>query len=335
MAGHAGLVLGESGDLFPHGESGIKVGVLELDGIGWGFEETTENISAQVDTAVDGGGLLVVGKGGEDVGVGEEAGPLSVGGWEKLEGAIFGRGGSVEFSEAGVKVDVFGGEQAAVVGGLGPDDIIDEKVQRGSQVGDDVFIESGEGFRVFVEVFFFGKGEPVVEKGIELGSRTGVAKHAPTFVLDLLWSDEVSFLDELLETFVGDGIPEGAGEMGGCGVLIVIALFVPFERRIEEGGRGQSEHEGALGGGLVVASGLGEDGIDVGLVLFRGEGAGEGAAGEVGAELFELFGTVRLVGFSAGEFIDVIEDEHGGLDGGIGDGFTPGFGNGGATFVAH
>lgn len=198
-----------------------------------------------------------------------------------------------------------------------------------------MFIESGEGFRVFVEVFFFGKGEPVVEKSIELGSRTGVAEHAPTFVLDLLWSDELSCLDELLETFVGDGIPEGAGEMGGGGVLIVIAFFVPFERRIEEGGRGQNEHERALGGGLVVASGLGENGIDVGLALFRGEGAGEGAAGEVGAELFELFGTVRLVGFSAGEFVDVIEDEHGGLDGGIGDGFTPGFGNGGATFVAH
>ena len=66
MAGHAVFILREVGDFFAHREVGLKVGVLEFNGIGRGLKEAPEDVAAEIDTAMDGGGLFVVGKGGEN-----------------------------------------------------------------------------------------------------------------------------------------------------------------------------------------------------------------------------------------------------------------------------
>jgi hypothetical protein len=157
MAGHAVFILREVGDFFAHREVGLKVGVLEFNGIGRGLKEAPEDVAAEIDTAMDGGGLFVVGKGGENVGVGEESSPLFVRSGEEFEGVRFGSWSAVEFGETRVEIDLLLGEEAAVVGLLRPDDTGDKEIERSPEVGDDFFIESGKKLGILVEVFFFGE----------------------------------------------------------------------------------------------------------------------------------------------------------------------------------
>lgn len=60
VAGHAVFVLGQFGDLLPHGEVWLEVRVLELDGLRWRLKEAAEDIATQVDSAMDGRSLVVV-----------------------------------------------------------------------------------------------------------------------------------------------------------------------------------------------------------------------------------------------------------------------------------
>ena len=61
----------------------------------------------------------------------------------------------------------------AVVGLFGPDNLFDEKSQRGAEVGDDILIETGEGFEVFAEVIFFGEVEPGEEEAVSFSFERG------------------------------------------------------------------------------------------------------------------------------------------------------------------
>ena len=54
VALHAGILLGQFGHLFAHGEGGIELFVLERDGFRWRLEQTAENVAAQEDSAVNG-----------------------------------------------------------------------------------------------------------------------------------------------------------------------------------------------------------------------------------------------------------------------------------------
>ena len=154
-------------------------------------------------------------------------------------------------------------------------------------------------------------------------------------VLELFFIVEVIAADGFSKLFIGNGIPDGKGEVGGGGVFVGLAFFVSIKGRVKKVGRGEGEHERALGGGLVVVSGRCEYLVDIGLALGGREGAVEGTGGEVIAEFLELFATVRLVGFGAGEFVDVIKNESRGFDGGVGHGSIPSFRNGGAALVSE
>ncbi len=129
VAGHAAFVFRQMSDLFAHREVRLKVSVFELDGI-WGrFQEAAKDVSAKVDAAMDGRGLLMVGESGEDVGVGEKAGAFAVGSGKGFKGSRFGFLGAVEFCEAMVEEDVLLGEESSVVGAIGPDDAIDKEIK--------------------------------------------------------------------------------------------------------------------------------------------------------------------------------------------------------------
>ena len=113
VAGHAAGVLGDLGDFFAHREMGLEVGVLEFDGVWRWLEETPEDVSTEVDPTVDGGGLLVVGKSGEDIGMGEEARAVFVG-RDILEAPLWVLG-AIEFGEAFVDGKLSREEELTVV----------------------------------------------------------------------------------------------------------------------------------------------------------------------------------------------------------------------------
>ncbi len=114
MAGHAGAVAGEFGDFFPHGEAGFEVAFFEGDGDGRVFEGHADDVAGEEDAAMDGRGGAGGGEGGEEVGVGDDAGALfgvEADPLEVLRFDLF----AVEFGEAGVEVEVVGLEELAVV----------------------------------------------------------------------------------------------------------------------------------------------------------------------------------------------------------------------------
>ncbi len=96
--------------------------------------------------------------------MGEESGALFVGSRKWFEIAGFGEGSTIESGKAGIEVDFIFGEEASVVGVLGPDHAVDEEIERGPQIGDDFLVETGKKFGVFIEIFFLRKIEPVMEE---------------------------------------------------------------------------------------------------------------------------------------------------------------------------
>lgn len=129
VAVHAALVFGEMSDFFAHREVWLEVAIFEFDGVGGRFEETTEDVSAEGDAAMDGRSLAMVGKGGEEVGVSEEPRAWSVGWNEGDEIGRVGGLGLVEGGESRVEVKAVVIEKLAVVGFFGPDDFVEEEVE--------------------------------------------------------------------------------------------------------------------------------------------------------------------------------------------------------------
>ena len=210
VAGHAAAVLGDFGDFLPHGEIGLEIGVFELDGIRRRLEEAAEDVAAQINAAMDGRGLFVVGERGEHVRMRKKSGTMLVG--RDIGEAPLGCFFPVKLSEAFVDGELAGEEELAVVGLFGPDDLFDEKSQRGAEVGDDVFVEAGEGFEIFAEVVFFSEVEPGEEEAVELLLGARVIEHLIDALIDLVFVSQVTIAGSIEESAVWNGIPEGESE---------------------------------------------------------------------------------------------------------------------------
>lgn len=126
VTGHAAFVLGDLSHFFPHGEIGFEVGVLKLDGIWRWLEKPAQNISAQVNSPVDGRSLFVIRKSGEDERMSEESRAGFVRSGKRLEAVVLRFLRPVKFGKPRIEKDPLFGEEAAVVGLLGPNNVINK-----------------------------------------------------------------------------------------------------------------------------------------------------------------------------------------------------------------
>ena len=166
--------------------------------------------------------------------------------------------------------------------------MLDEERERSAEVGDDVFVEAGEGFEVFAEVVFFGEVEPGKEEAVELFLGARIIEHLVDARVDLILLGEVAVACGVEEGFIGEGIPKSKGEFGSEGVLIGLALGVAIEIGIEEVRRSQGEEKRAFECGVGIVFALIKDDIDIELALFGGERTGKGALGDGCAEFAEF-----------------------------------------------
>lgn len=177
MAGHAGAVAGELGDFLAHGEAGFEVAFFKGNGDGWVLEGHADDVASEEDATVDGGGGAGGGEGGQEVGVGDDAGALFGVETDALEVVVFNLF-AVEFGESVVEVEVVGLEQLAVVGLFAPDGVFDEELEGSSEVGEGGAVEIRKGFGVFAGVFGVIELEPMMEKAVHFGACAGVGDEA-------------------------------------------------------------------------------------------------------------------------------------------------------------
>ena len=98
----------------------------------------------------------------------------------------------IEFGEAVVEIDFVGEEQLAVVGGVGPDDIVEKQFERRAQVGDRGGVEVGELFGVFAQVDVAVDVEPSEQEVAELGAGAEIGEHALGLPANLVVGGQVA-----------------------------------------------------------------------------------------------------------------------------------------------
>ena len=235
VAAHAGGGACGFRHFFTHGPGGIEVGVLELHGFRRGFEGATHDASGEKDAAVDGRGVFEISEGGEQVGMGEEAGALAAFEMDFFEIVADGFR-LVKFRKAVVEHHVVRAEELAVVGAAIPDNIINEETERTAEVGENGFIEIRVFLRIFRDVVDILHLEPMVEKPVELFFGPRIAKHTIGLFADVFLGVQPAVRGVVREISVRDGIPEREGEAGSDGELV--RLFAFKDVRVEELGRG-------------------------------------------------------------------------------------------------
>lgn len=233
MAGHTGAVAGEFGDFFAHGEAGFEVTFFKRDGDGRVLEGHADDVAGEEHAPMDGGGGAGGGESGEEVRVGDDAGPLFGIEADALEFAAF-HLFAIELGEAVVEVKVVGLEQLAVIGFFAPDGVLDKELEGGAEVGEGGLVEGWEGFGVFAGVFGQVKLQPMVEKAVHLGPGAGVSDETLSGTENICLLVKAFFFGGLEEAFVGNGIPQGEGQATGDGE--VVWLFAIQQGGVEEAG---------------------------------------------------------------------------------------------------
>ena len=177
-------------------------------------------------------------------------------------------------------------------------------------------VEAGIFLLVLGDLGPFFDVQPVVEEIAQLRLSTRVLHHALSLQPDLGGILELTSRGGLQERGVGNGIPQRQREARGDGVIILRA-----DAGVQEGGVGEREDEGALGGDFRGDAG-GVDRRKVSLLLVV-QRAAVRHLGEAQGEGLELFAAVRRVSLGTRESEQVRTNHPRDLQRAFGDGLRP------------